>query len=163
MFPLACFTMYPLFGHCKFLKNFQIIKLLYTPSLCLLCFLILNALYMLVTQSCPSLCDPMNYSLPRSSVHGLLQARILEWIAIPFSRGSSQKRDLIWVSHIASKFFTVWVTKALKCLDFAHIVEGRYKSPKSCVLNRLYWASIVPYSKNWNILLCHFHYVYKHF
>ena len=44
---------------------------------------------MLVTQSCLTLCDPMDYSPPGSSVHGILQARILEWVAIPFSRGSS--------------------------------------------------------------------------
>ena len=44
---------------------------------------------MLVTQSCPTLCDPMDCSPPGSSVHGILQARILEWVAIPFSRGSS--------------------------------------------------------------------------
>ena len=43
---------------------------------------------MLVTQSCPTVCDPMDCSLPDSSVHGVFQARILEWVAIPFSRGS---------------------------------------------------------------------------
>ena len=48
---------------------------------------------MLVTQLCPTLCDPMDSSPPGSSVHGILQARILEWLAIPFSRGSSQLRD----------------------------------------------------------------------
>ena len=47
----------------------------------------------LVTQSCPILCDPMNCSPPDFSVHGILQARILEWVAIPFPRGSSQLRD----------------------------------------------------------------------
>ena len=47
----------------------------------------------LVSQSCPTLCNPMDCSPPGSSVHGLLQARILEWIAIHFSRGSSQPRD----------------------------------------------------------------------
>ena len=47
----------------------------------------------LVSQSCPTLCDPMDCSPPGSSVHGILQARILEWVAIPFSRGSSQPRD----------------------------------------------------------------------
>ena len=46
----------------------------------------------LASQSCPTLCDPINSSLPGSSVHGLLQARILEWVAIPFSRGSSLPR-----------------------------------------------------------------------
>ena len=44
----------------------------------------------LVAQSCPTLCDPLDYSPPGSSIHGILQARILEWVAIPFSRGSSQ-------------------------------------------------------------------------
>ena len=47
----------------------------------------------LVTQSCPTLCDPMGYSLPGSSVHGILQAIILEWVAIPFSTGSSWPRN----------------------------------------------------------------------
>ena len=47
----------------------------------------------LVSQSCPTLCNPMDCSLPGSSIHGILQARILEWIAISFSRGSSQPRD----------------------------------------------------------------------
>ena len=47
----------------------------------------------LVAQSCPTLCDPMNYSPPGSSVHGILQARVLEWVATPSSRASSQPRD----------------------------------------------------------------------
>ena len=46
-----------------------------------------------VAQSCPTLCHPMDCSLPSSSIHGILQARILEWVTIPFSRGSSQPRD----------------------------------------------------------------------
>ena len=46
-------------------------------------------MYVKVTQSCPIFCDPMDSSPPGSSVHGILQARILEWVAIPFSRGSS--------------------------------------------------------------------------
>ena len=52
----------------------------------------------LVTQSCLTLCDPMDCSQPGSSVHGILQAEILEWIGIPFSRGSSQPRDLALIS-----------------------------------------------------------------
>ena len=60
-----------------------------------------------VTQSCPTLCYPMDCSLPVSSVHGILQARILEWVAIPFSRGSSQTRDRTQVSSIAGGFFTI--------------------------------------------------------
>ena len=54
-----------------------------------------------------ALCDPMDCSPPGSSVHGILQARILEWVAIPFSRGSSQPRDRTPVSYIAGRFFTV--------------------------------------------------------
>ena len=53
-----------------------------------------------VAQSCPTLCDPMGCSLPGSSVHGIFQAIVLEWIAISFSRGSSQPRDRTWVSRI---------------------------------------------------------------
>ena len=64
-----------------------------------------------ITQSCLTLCDPMDYSLPVSSVHGILQARILEWVAIPFSRGSSQDRDGTQVFHIAGRFFTIWATR----------------------------------------------------
>ena len=59
-----------------------------------------------VAQSCPTVCDPMDYT-----VHGILQARILEWVAFPFSRGSSQPRGWIQVSHIAGRFFTSWATK----------------------------------------------------
>ena len=54
---------------------------------------VVDEVKVLVTQSCPTLCDPMDCSLPGSSVPGILQARILEWVAIPFSRGSSQPRD----------------------------------------------------------------------
>ena len=59
----------------------------------------------LAAQSCPTLCDTMKYSLPGSSVHGILQATILEWVAIPFFRGSFQPRDQTWVSHIAGRVF----------------------------------------------------------
>ena len=60
---------------------------------------------MLVTQSCLTLCDPVDCSPPGSSVHGILQARILEWVAIPFSRESSPSRDQTWVSYITGRFF----------------------------------------------------------
>ena len=59
-----------------------------------------------VTQ-CPTPCDPMDCIPPGSSVHRLLQARILEWVAIFFSRVSSQPRNRTWVSCIAGGFFTV--------------------------------------------------------
>ena len=59
----------------------------------------------LAALSCLTLCDPMDYSPPGSSVHGILRARILEWVAISFSRGSSRHRDQTWVFHIAGRFF----------------------------------------------------------
>ena len=65
----------------------------------------------LVSQSCLTLFDPMDYRLPGSSFHRILQVRILEWVAIPFSRGSSQPRDGTWISYIAGRFFTVWATR----------------------------------------------------
>ena len=66
-----------------------------------------------VAQSCLTLCDPMDYR-----VHGILQARILEWIAFPFSRGSSQHRDQTQVSCIADGFFTNWATIISFCWKF---------------------------------------------
>ena len=60
-----------------------------------------------VTHSCPTLCDPMDCSPPGFSVHGILQARIVEWFAIPFFRGTSQPRDRTLVSCLAGRFFTV--------------------------------------------------------
>ena len=62
----------------------------------------------LVTQSCPTLCDPMDCSSPGSFVCGILQARILEWVAISFSRGSSEPRDQTQVSCIVGEFLTIW-------------------------------------------------------
>ena len=65
----------------------------------------------LVTQLCPTLCDPMDYSLPGSSVHGILQTTTVEWVAIPFSRESSWPRDQAQVSCIAGSFFAVWASR----------------------------------------------------
>ena len=62
-----------------------------------------------VAQSCPTLCDPMDCSLPGSSVHGIFQTRILEWVAISFSRRSSRPRDWTQVSYIIGRCFTIWV------------------------------------------------------
>ena len=63
---------------------------------------------MLVAQSCPTLCNTMGYSLSGSYVHGILQARILEWVAISFSRGSSQLRDGNYVSCIGRQILYHW-------------------------------------------------------
>ena len=66
-----------------------------------------NCLQSEVAQSCPTPCDPMNCSPPGSSVHGILQARILEWLAISCSRGSSRPRDRTRVSRIGAKHFNL--------------------------------------------------------
>ena len=71
----------------------------------------------LVTKSCLTLCNPMDYILPGSSVHGILQARTLEWVAISFSRGSSQPRNQTRVSCIAGRFFTNWAMREYKSLN----------------------------------------------
>ena len=84
--------------------------------------LILNCIWseVKVTQSCPTLCDPMDYT-----VCGILQARILKWVAVPFSRGSSQHRGWAQVSFIAGGFFTSWPTREalLNCMNCLYILE----------------------------------------
>ena len=71
------------------------------------CFRAMVYAVCLVAQSCPALCDPMDFSPPDFVVHGILQARIWKWVAILFSRGSSQPRDQTWVSCMAGRFFTI--------------------------------------------------------
>ena len=83
----------------------------WTPLWTSLCLSVLpvkwgNVKWSEVSQSCPALCNPMDYT-----VRGIFQARILEWVAIPFSRGSSQPRDRTLVSLIAGRFFTSWATQ----------------------------------------------------
>ena len=70
--------------------------------------------WLLVAPSCPTLCDPMDCSPPGSSVHGILQARILEWVTTPFSMRFSQPRDHTWVSRITGRFFTIWAIRRLE-------------------------------------------------
>ena len=65
-----------------------------------------------VTQSCPALCDPVDCSLPGFSIHGILQARMLGWVAISFSRGSYQPRDRTQVSHIGGRLFNPCLREA---------------------------------------------------
>ena len=64
-----------------------------------------------VAQSCPAFCDPMDHNLPGFSIHGIFQARVLEWVATSFSTISSPPRDQTCVSHIIGRHFTVWATK----------------------------------------------------
>ena len=60
--------------------------------------------------------NSMDYSLLGSSIHGIFQARMLEWVAISFSRGSSRPRDWTWVSCTAGRFFTIWATREAPCI-----------------------------------------------
>ena len=101
-----------------------------------------------VTQLCPTLCDPVDCSPTGSSVHGLLQARILEWAAISFSRGSSQPRDWTQVSCIAGRHFNLWT---IPTLAFSLIIKLKknnitFHSPlhKAKKLKRLYFPFWLP-------------------
>ena len=84
-------------------------------SFILFLFTVLRVAFMFyeseVTQSCPTLCDPLDCSLPGFSVHGILQARKLEWVTISFSRGSSWPRDWTQVSRITGRRFNLWATR----------------------------------------------------
>ena len=88
----------------------------------------------LVTQSCPTLCDSIDCGLPVSSVYRVLYARILAWEAIPFSRESSQLMDQTWVSHTAARFFTIWATREAPLASAGEVgdgglIPGTWKSP----------------------------------
>ena len=65
----------------------------------------------LVTPSCLTLCDPVDCSPPAFSFHGILQAKIPEWVPIPFSKGSFWPRDRTWISYIAGRFFSNWLIR----------------------------------------------------
>ena len=69
------------------------------------------------------------YSLPGFSVHGILQARILEQVAIPFSRGSSQYRDWTWVSSNAGRFFTLWATREAPHCAYVSVPVSQFVPP----------------------------------
>ena len=97
----------------------------------------------LVAQSCLTLWDPVDCRPPGPSVHGILQARILEWVAISFSRGSFWLRDWIQVSHIVGRFFTVWATREAQAraerrdivLSYTHHFLAH---PDTCLVFRRY-------------------------
>ena len=90
--------------------------LLVYVSILVLIPLLESEVKVLAAQSCPALCDPMDCSPPGSSAHGILQARILAWVAMSSSRASSRARDWTWVSCIAGTFFTVWATREAQLL-----------------------------------------------
>ena len=91
---------------------------------------------MKVSQSCPTLCHPMDYT-----VHGTLQARILEWIAVPSSKGSFQPRDWTQVSCIAGGFFTVWATKEVQIGWACH----EFKFPIISRITEVLFSSVLPH------------------
>ena len=101
-------------------------------------FLLFLLVMVLVTQSCPTLCNPMDCSPPGCSVHGILQARKLQWVAISFPRGSSQPRDQTWVSCIAGRFFTIWATRYL-------LETSLYPSNSTYTNTSATWAAPVLY------------------
>ena len=92
------------------------------------------------SQSCLTLCDPMDYSQSGSSVHGIPQARILEWVAIPFSRGSSWPRGWTQVFCIAGGFFTIWATREAHQIG----LQDRNTSPGTQKKTSKHWALFLP-------------------
>ena len=89
-----------------------------------------------------TLCDPMDYSLPDSSVRGILQARILAWVAISFSRGSSEPGDRTCVSCIAGEFFTTEPPgKPLRSMRSWNIKDGKYSRSTSPFTSL--WAKMI--------------------
>ena len=95
-----------------FLKCFLVIFISYTLPIFLVtfpCWLLRK--WSEVAWLCLTVCHPMDCSLPGSTVHGIFQARILDWATISFSRGSSQTRDRTRVSYTADRRFTVWATR----------------------------------------------------
>ena len=100
----------------------------------------------LVTQPCPTLCDSIDCSPSGFSVHGILQARIPEWVVMPFSKGFSQPRDPTQVSPIASGFFTVWNHKILEWVVYPFLrasFQSRNQTGVSCIAGGFFisWAT----------------------
>ena len=93
----------------------------------------------LVTQLCPTLCNPTDYSPPGSSVHRILQARILEWVAMPSSRGSSQPRDQTQISHNAGRFFNIWATREALCY-----YSRSYVATNTLTQSKVIWFGAFP-------------------
>ena len=119
----------------------------------------LNKVKGTVAQSCPTLCDPIDYT-----VHGILQARILEWVAVPFSRGSSQPRDWTQVACIAGRFFTSWTTGKPKNPFSRRSSQTRNWTRVSCIAYGFFtnwvireapfWTKRLQFSTLWLWLIC---------
>ena len=102
----------------------------------------------LASQSYPTLCDPMNYSPPGSSALGIFQESILEWVAIPFSRGSSQTMDRTQVSCIAGRFFTIWDNR--EGVSYSSRFYWAFSWIRHCPFEWLYFIPTI--SKKWILL-----------
>ena len=103
-----------------------------------------------VTQSRPTLCNPMDCGLPGFSVHGILQARILEWIAIPFSMGSSQLRDQTQLSRTAGVFLTIWATRESRITSYKSVISIEINQVHYTKLSCLNLFNNIPAEvKNW--------------
>ena len=108
---------------------------------------------MLVAQSCPTLCDPTDCSPPGSSVHGILQARMLEWVAILFSRGPSWPRDQTQVSLIAGRFFTIGATGKLQvCLTLWFCRADKVHFMMKDLGYTVTWCPMVSRALGWELL-----------
>ena len=110
----------------------------------------------LVTQSYLTLCDPMDCSPLDSFVHGILQARILERVAISFSRVSSWPRNWTEVSCIAGKFFTIWATWGALSEPPgkpSNLIHPYYKSiERGELLDKWYWNIYWEFGKKWSYI-----------
>ena len=110
------------------------------------------AVLCLVSQLSLTLCDPMDCSPPGFSVHWILQARILEWVVVPFSRESSQPRDQTQVSCFAGRFYTIWVTRKVPNLllqreVFLHVSHYFHFENNNSQIIFLFLSFILIYSK----------------
>ena len=103
-------------------------------------------------QLCPTLCDPTDCSPPGSSVHGILQARILEWVAMPFSRGSSQLRDWTWIFCIAGGFVAVLATRVRKIPGEGNSYPFQYSCLENSMDRRVCRATVHGITKSWTWL-----------
>ena len=111
---------------------------------------------MLVTQLCLTLYDPSGYS-----IHGILQTRIPEWVAMPFYRGFSWPRDWTQISCIAGRFFSIWATRKHLLFSFCWLFFLSYSLsaplfcscfPPSCFLGVLQWHALISFSSSTYIL-----------
>ena len=100
------------------------------------------------------LCDPMDCNLPGSSVHGIFQARVLEWVTISFSRGSSQPRDWTWVSRIAGRFFTSWATREARLVPCSFFVHFLLYKAKNLISDLFFVVVYISYCNRVDLQYC---------